>query len=104
MPTQKFILQGRVIDSETQEGIAKLKVTTIGINTNPADKIFTQATTDKQGNFTLKFTDLDLRDYFDRQPSPLFFNIYQGDFLLESTRDRQIWEPDSVIARYCRLG
>ena len=95
MPAQKFILQGRIIDSETQAGMANLKVDAIGINTEPNNKVFTQGTTDRQGNFSMKFTDLDLRAYFGRQPSPLFFNIFQDDFLLESTRDSQTWTPDA---------
>ena len=69
MPAQKFILQGRIIDSETQAGMVNLKVDAIGINTEPNNKVFTQGTTDRQGNFSMKFTDLDLRAYLGRQTS-----------------------------------
>ncbi|MGI0487705.1 neuraminidase-like domain-containing protein [Pantanalinema rosaneae CENA516] len=91
MPARKFAIQGRVVDRETEDGIPNLTITATAINVRTIDDVFARATTDEQGNFTMKFTDLDLQAYAGQIPSPLFFNIYQGDFLLEDTRSTRTW-------------
>lgn len=91
MPALKFIIQGHVVDRDIQQGIANLIVTVVGLNAQPQDKaldllhkcqnasqknaitwqkstfarsLFTRTTTNEQGNFTMRFTNLGLGGMF----------------------------------------
>lgn len=97
MSAQKFTTQGCVIDSETRQGLANIEVVTLGINpapigvnatvTDTKNNPFRRTITDEDGDFTLRFTDLDVINYFNGRPSNLFFKPYRDRFLIENTRE-----------------
>src|ERR1044072_4950186 len=88
-----FRISGRVLNRNTGQGIAGLR-----IEAWDKDLIFNDlvgsSTTDAQGAFQIEFGRSYFKELFlDRHPD-LFFKVFQGDALVTSTEDRILWNTE----------
>ena len=91
----KFYISGRVVNSQTQQGVSGLY-----IEAWDKDLIFDDlvgsAITDAQGRFRIEFSEEHFRECFlDRNPD-LFFKVFSSEKkLLTSTEDNILWSVDT---------
>ena len=94
MKTQNFTINGRVIDSQTSQGISNLRVEAWDKDLI-FDDLVGSAVTDEQGRFSLSFTSGYFSEiFFDRRPD-LFFKIFHQGRLIRSTEDSILWNMDT---------
>ena len=107
MPARKFVIHGRVIQADTGDSLPALMVRAVSVDRQPKEAVFAETKTDKRGEFTFAFTNLDLQAHFPDgalPAEPLFFEVYQADFLLEATREAVTWQmPDAGESGTSRL-
>ena len=85
-----FQIYGRIIDRETQEGLAGLRVEAWDKDLICNDLVGS-AITDDQGAFKVAFDESYFRELFLDQQPDLFFKVFQSDRLIKSTEDSVLW-------------
>ena len=86
-----YTVTGQVIDRKTSLGITGLKVQAWDTNTQ-RDQILAETKTDENGRFN---TSIDLRQFDYESPPDLFFKVFQGETLMESTESSVLWNANT---------
>lgn len=95
MSEKKFRIQGKVIDHQTRQGVANLRIEAWDKDLL-FDDLVGSAITDEQGAFRMQFDETYFRELFlDRQPD-LFFRIFRDDSLIGSTENSVMWNVETT--------
>ena len=86
-----YIVTGQVIDRDTSLGKEALKVQAWDTNTQ-RDRMLAEMETDRNGRFSAS-VDLHRFDY--ETPPDLFFKVFIGETLLESTESSVLWNANT---------
>lgn len=90
---RSYIIFGRVLDRKTQTGLEGLRVEAWDKDMI-LDDLVGAAVTGERGGFQIRFEESDFKDIFmDRQPD-LYFKVFRGDDLIESTEDSVLWNVE----------
>lgn len=86
----KYRIVGVVIDRQTREGLAGLRVE--AWDKDPLfDDLLGTALTDEQGGYQIEFDETYFQELFLDHYPDIFFRIFAGDLLIKSTEDRVLW-------------
>lgn len=86
---KKFKISGEVIDSQTEKGIARLRVEAWDLDTKYHDLLGVD-TTSGQGKFNMTFDESYFREFGAEKAPDIFFKVYRGNRLIKSTEDSVI--------------
>ena len=96
MSMVKLQINGKIIDSNTRQGLEGLLVQAWDRGLFFKDLVGA-AVTDASGQFTIDLTDADMirmlvdwRSYFEQMPD-VYFKVYRGKRLIRSTEDSVLW-------------
>lgn len=93
MATKTYRIIGRIIDRETHQGVPGLRVEAWDKDLL-IDDLVGSAVTDARGTFEITFDTSYFRELFlDRKPD-LYFKVFSGDRLIESTEDSVLWNVE----------
>src|SRR5512145_2864442 len=91
---EDFKILGRTIDRMTRNGIAGLRVEAWDKD-QICNDLVGSAVTDAQGAFQIEFNASYFQELFhDRQPD-LFFKVFAGGSLIQSTEDAVLWNVEA---------
>ncbi len=94
MAKEKYLILGRVISRTSQQGVPNLRVEAWDKDQIVNDLVG-NAVTDADGAFRIEFDSSYFRELFaDREPD-LFFKVFDGSKLVESTEDSVLWNVDA---------
>ncbi len=85
-----FRLSGHVIDSQTNEGLAALRVEAWDKDLIYNDLVGSTIT-DEQGAFQIEFNESYFRELFLERRPDLFFKVFSQEKLIKSTEDSVLW-------------
>lgn len=95
MAKKIFRIQGKVIDQQSRQGIAHLRVEAWDKDLFFNDLVGSEIT-DEQGAFRMQFDESYFRELFlDRQPD-LFFRIFRDNSLIGSTENSVMWNVETA--------
>lgn len=94
MENSIYRINGRVIDRDTLQGIEGLRVEAWDSDLI-IDDLVGSAVTNERGTFLIKFDKSYFSELFlDRRPD-LYFKVFVGDVIIESTEDGVLWNVES---------
>jgi molybdopterin converting factor small subunit len=86
-----YIVTGQVIDRDTSLGSERARVQAWDTNTQQ-DRMLAEMETDKNGRFS---TSIDLQQFNYETPPDLFFKVFIGETLMESTENSVLWNANT---------
>lgn len=100
MANDSFRITGRVIDRETEQGLAGLQVEAWDKDVRHSD-LLGSAQTDERGRFEIEFDASHFQDHPSDQTPDVFFKVFRGEMLVTSTEGRITWnmeeETETVV-------
>jgi hypothetical protein len=87
-----YTVTGQVIARETSVGIGGLRIQTLDSDIR-RDRVLGETKTDENGRFNAT---IDLRQFDYQTPPDLFFKVFRGETLLESTESSVLWNANTA--------